>query len=250
MSFLTEIKNQVKEYAEIIAGFVDCEVEIVDENMLRIAATGKFAHLVGKFSKGAIYKDVLVNGESHVVENPSQHRLCCDCEFKSRCQEKLEIAAPIIHQGKVIGVIGIVALTDIIKYKVLRNVTLYLDFTEQISDFISESISEYEKNENRERMDIIQEVINDFDKCAVLLDKNDIIIDANKKAIKELELEDEFKNKKIKLKAEPTNEIIFGKEIFNIKIEENEFKVAGIFASVNLIAKKECRILFFNRYIA
>ncbi len=100
LSFLTEIKEQVKEYAEIVAGFVDCEVEIVDENMLRIAATGKFAHLVGKFSKGAIYKDVLVTGESHVVENPSQHRLCADCEFKERCQEKLEIAAPIVHQGK------------------------------------------------------------------------------------------------------------------------------------------------------
>ena len=43
MSFLTEIKDQVKEYAEIVAGFVDCEVEIVDENMLRIAATGKLS---------------------------------------------------------------------------------------------------------------------------------------------------------------------------------------------------------------
>lgn len=248
LSFLTEIKEQVKEYAEIVAGFVDCEVEIVDENMLRIAATGKFAHLVGKFSKGAIYKDVLVNGESHVVENPSQHRLCADCEFKERCQEKLEIAAPIVHKGKRIGVIGIVALTDIIKYKVLRNVSLYLDFTEQISDFISETISEHEKKENRERMDIIKEVINSFDKCAVILDENDIIIDANQKAVKELDFEENFRDKKIKLEAVPLEETVFGKEIFNVKIEEKEIKAVGIFVSAGLIAKKDCKILFFNKY--
>lgn len=90
MSFLTEIKEQVKEYAEIVAGFVDCEVEIVDENMLRIAATGKFAHLVGKFSKGAIYKDVLVNGESHVVENPSQHRLCATVNLRKGVRKNLK----------------------------------------------------------------------------------------------------------------------------------------------------------------
>lgn len=248
MSFLTEIKAQVKEYAEIIAGFVDCEVEIVDENMLRIAATGKFAHLVGRFSKGAIYKDVLVNGESHVVENPSRHRLCADCEFKERCEEKLEIAAPIVHDGKIIGVIGIVALTDIIKYKVLRNVRLYLNFTEQISDFISETISEHEKKESRERMDITEKVINSFDKCAVILDKNDIIISANQKAIKEIGFEEDLKEKNIKLETVFTEETIFGKEIFNVKIKEKEFKAVGIFVPVSLIAKKECTIFFFNRY--
>lgn len=130
----------------------------------------------------------------------------------------------------------------------MRNVSLYLDFTEQISDFISETISEYEKKENRERMDIIKEVINSFDKCAVILDENDIIIDANQKAVKELDFEEDFRDEKIKLEAVPLEETVFGKEIFNVKIGEKEIKAVGIFVSAGLIAKKECRILFFNKY--
>lgn len=246
MSFLTEIKGHVKEYAEIIAAFVDCEVEIVDENMLRIAATGKFERLENKVSKGAIYKDVLVNGESHVVENPSRHPLCSDCEFKDRCQEKLEIAAPIIHNDETIGVIGIVALTDIIKSKVLRNISLYLEFTEQISDFISETIVEFQNSDTKERTDILCEVIDNFDKYAVVIDNNDTVIAVNDKAAKELKLEEDFKN--VKLTITPTDDVMFGKKVFSLKTAEKEFNAAGILVSVSLITKKPCRVLFFNKY--
>lgn len=248
MSFLLEIKDKIKEYAEIIASFVDCEVEIVDENMLRIAATGKFERLVGKTSKGAIYKDVLLNGESHVVENPSRHRLCSECAFKDRCQEKLEIAAPIYHDGKVIGVIGIVALTDIIKYKVLRNVRLYLNFTEQIGDFISETISEVKNNNNNlERIDILQKVIRSFDKCAVILDKDNIILDANEKAIKELEIKEKYSNKN-KLSISFVEENIFGKKVFEIESEKEKLKVIGALVPIASLTQKECTIFFFNKY--
>ena len=247
MSFLLDVKDRIKEYAEIIASFVDCEVEIVDENMLRIAATGKFERLVGKVSKGAIYKDVLLNGESHVVENPSQHRLCKDCAFKERCQEKLEIAAPIIHNNEIIGVIGIVALKDIIKYKVLKDVSLYLNFTEQISDFISETISEYETNKDVERKDILQRVIRSFNKCAIIVNENNEIIDANKKATKELKLENYLDNNQ-NISIIPIDENIFGKKIFIIKNKELEIKVIGTLVSIFFITKKEYKIFFFNKY--
>lgn len=247
MSFLTEIKDEVGEYAKIIASFVDCEVEIVDENMLRIAATGKFERIVGKVSKGAIYKDVLLNGESHVIENPSKHRLCSNCDFKDRCQEKLEIAAPIIHNEKVIGVIGIVALTDIIKYKVLKNVTLYLDFTEQISDFMSETISEKEKGTPEERMDILVNVIKSFDKCALILDKDEKVLSINEKAKRELKIDGE--NEKLEdISIVSTEEIMFGKKVFKIKNKEKEFEVVGIYVPISLITKKECSIFFFAKY--
>lgn len=243
MSFLTDIRYQVKEYAELISAFVDCEVEIVDENMLRIAATGKFEHLENRFSKGAIYKDVLLNGESHVVENPSRHPLCKDCEFKEKCQEKLEIAAPITHNDKIIGVIGIVALTDIIKYKVLRNVSLYLDFTEQISDLISETIDNHEKNDTSEKIGMLHELIINFDKYSVILDKDNTIIDINSKAERFLHSE-----KGNKMEILPTDETMFGKKVFSIKIGETSLSVAGILLNISKITEKECQVFFFYNY--
>lgn len=138
MSFLKKIQSHVKEYAKIIASVVECEVEIVDDQMVRVAGTGVFEKEENEISQGAIYQDVLLTGKSHVIENPSTHPLCKECKIKSRCHEKLEISAPILYKNKVIGVIGLVCLTDKIKNKVLKNIDSHLRFTEQISDFIRE----------------------------------------------------------------------------------------------------------------
>lgn len=145
MSLLRKIQSHVKEYAKIISSVVECEVEIVDEEMIRVAGTGIFEKEENKISKGAIYKDVLLTGESHVIEDPSTHPLCKECSIKNSCHEKLEISAPILYKDKVIGVIGLVCLSDKIKNKVLKNISSHLRFTEQISDFISGKIFEFEE---------------------------------------------------------------------------------------------------------
>lgn len=98
MSLLKKIQSHVKEYAKVIANIVECEVEIVDDKMIRIAGTGIFESLENQISQGAIYKHVLLEGKSHIIENPSNHYLCRECDIKDSCQEKLEISAPIFYK--------------------------------------------------------------------------------------------------------------------------------------------------------
>ena len=97
MSLLKKIQSHVKEYARIIASVVECEVEIVDEEMVRVAGTGIFEKEENQISEGAIYRDVLLTGKSHVIEDPSTHPLCSECRIKENCHEKLEISAPILY---------------------------------------------------------------------------------------------------------------------------------------------------------
>lgn len=130
MSLLKKIQPYVKEYAKVIANIVECEVEIVDDEMIRIAGTGIFESLEDQISQGAIYKHVLLEGKSHIIENPSNHYLCRECDIKDSCQEKLEISAPIFYKEKVIGVIGLVCTSDNVKDKVLKNINSHLKFTE------------------------------------------------------------------------------------------------------------------------
>ena len=249
MSFLKKIQSHVKEYAKIIASVVECEVEIVDDQMVRVAGTGVFEKEENEISQGAIYQDVLLTGKSHVIENPSTHPLCKECKIKSRCHEKLEISAPILYKNKVIGVIGLVCLTDKIKNKVLKNIDSHLRFTEQISDFISGKIFEFEDAiEKKERMDILSQIMNNFDKCVLVIDYDGKIIDANDAAIRELKVGKDFRNNSRNINIIKKNEVIFGKDVFSAEIEKRKYTLVGTLLPISSFTNKEYKIFLFNNY--
>lgn len=249
MSLLKKIQSHVKEYAKVIANIVECEVEIVDDEMIRIAGTGIFESLENQISKGAIYKHVLLEGKSHIIENPSNHYLCRECDIKDSCQEKLEISAPIFYKEKVIGVIGLVCTSDNVKDKVLKNINSHLKFTEQISDFISGKIFEFEDAiEKKERMDILKQIINNFDKCVLVIDNLGKIIDANDNAIKELKLGINFRSNSTTINIYRKNEVVFGKDLFLVEIEKKKYNFMGVLLPISSFTNKEYKIFLFNSY--
>ena len=249
MSFLKKIQSHVKEYAKIIASVVECEVEIVDDQMVRVAGTGVFEKEENEISEGAIYRDVLLTGKSHIIENPNTHPLCQECKIKVRCHEKLEISAPILYKNKVIGVIGLVCLTDKIKNKVLKNLDSHLKFTEQISDFISGKIFEFEDTiEKKERMDILSQIMNNFDKCVLVIDYDGKIIDANDAAIRELKIGTDFRNNSRNINVIKKNEVIFGKDVFSAEIEKRKYTLVGTLLPISSFTNKEYKIFLFNNY--
>lgn len=65
MSFLKKIQNYVKDYAEIIADILQCDVEIVDEYLVRISGTGLYEENIDEITKGTVYRHVF---ESKKVE--------------------------------------------------------------------------------------------------------------------------------------------------------------------------------------
>lgn len=249
MSLLRKIQSHVKEYARIIASVVECEVEIVDEEMVRVAGTGIFEKEENQISEGAIYRDVLLTGKSHVIEDPSTHPLCSECRIKENCHEKLEISAPILYKNKVIGVIGLVCLTEKIKNKVLKNINSHLRFTEHISEFISGKIFEFEDAiEKKERMDILSQIMNNFDKCVLVVDYDGKIIDANDAAVRELKIGTDFRNNFRNINIIRKNEVIFGKDVFSAEIEKRKYTLVGVLLPISSFTNKEYKIFLFNNY--
>ena len=249
MSYLKNIQNHVKEYAEIIAGVVECEVEIVDRDMIRIAGTGIFRKMEDQISQGAVYKNVLLSGKSCIIENPGQHILCTECPLKNSCEEKLEMSAPIFYKNEVIGVIGLVCLTEKLKKKVLKKAESHLKFTEQISDFISAKIAEAEEtHEKKERMDILNQIINNFDKCVLAINNEGKIVDANDEAIKELKIKSSFRTEPVSIDIISKNEIVFGKNVFSAEIEKRKYTLVGTLLPISSFTKKEYKLFLFNNY--
>ena len=71
-SILLEIQDTVKAYAGIMSRVAQVEVEVVDENLFRIAGTGIFADHVNEDMsvEGYVYRHVLRTGSLEIIYEP------------------------------------------------------------------------------------------------------------------------------------------------------------------------------------
>ncbi|WP_294703213.1 sigma 54-interacting transcriptional regulator [uncultured Fusobacterium sp.] len=249
MSLLKKIQNHVKEYAEIIAEILKCDVEIVDEDLIRIAGTGLYDENINEITKGTVYKHVFESKKSRIVIDPKEDELCEGCEHKAYCTETLEISAPIFYKDKVIGVIGLVCFSEEDKRRLLKNIETHIKFTEKIADFISSKIFELEEElEKKEIMGIMKQIINNYDKCVLIIDNEGKILDANELALKELKIESGFSLAYQKINIIPKNEALFGKDIFSAEINREKHTLIGTLIPVSGFARSEYKIFLFENF--
>lgn len=247
MSKLKKIENHVKKYANIIANIIEAEVEIVDNELVRIAGTGLFKDKNNEIVSGVVYKEVIKTKKSLLIKEPKKHELCKKCNYKKECKEKLELSSPILYKEEVIGVIGLICTTDLQKNKVLNNLDSYLKFLEQIGDFISGKVYEYQNEiKTQEVNDIFKQILNNMDKCVLSLDVNNYIINANQPAMKTLKLGADYSSKQVNIISKKLT--ILGKDIFEITIDDKYFNMVGISIPISSINEKAYNIFIFDNH--
>lgn len=244
---LKRIQRYVKQYAEVIANILQCEVEIMDENLIRIAGTGYFEKKVGIKCEGSVYPHVFFTEESHIITNPKENELCKECAHKESCTEELEISSPIFYKGKVVGVIGLVCFNIKDRDRILENIQSYLKFTEQISDFISGKLFEVEGElEKKERVDILKKIVNTYDKGIIILDDKGNIVDINEGAKEKLRLNTEELVRYPKINIIPKRNIINNQVIYSLEVEENKYTFQGTMTPFESLANREYKIFIFE----
>ena len=254
MSLLKKIQNYVKDYAEIIADILQCDVEIADEDLVRIAGTGQYSENINELCKGIVYKNVFETKKSRILINPKEDELCEKCSYKDTCTETLEMSAPIFYKDKVIGVIGLICFTEEDKKRLLKNMETYLKFTEKIGDFISGKVFELEEElekkelEKKEIMGIMKQIINNYDKCVLVVDSEGKILDANDLALKELKIESGLGLAYQRINIIPKNEALFGKDIFSAEINREKYNLIGTLIPVTGFSSKEYKIFLFENF--
>ena len=249
MSFLKKIQNYVKDYAEIISDILQCDVEIVDEDMVRIAGTGLYSENINELCKGTVYKHIFDSKKSRILINPKEDELCKECTHKNDCRETLEMAATIFYKDKVIGVIGLICFTEEDKKRLLKNMETHLKFTEKIADFISGKVFEVEEEiEKKEIMGIMKQIINNYDKCVLVIDNEGKILDGNEQALKELKIESGLSLAYQKINIIPKNEVLFGKDIFSAEINKEKYNLIGTLIPITGFSKSEYKIFLFENF--
>lgn len=129
MSILQEHAAVVQHTAKAIAKVISMEVEVIDDGGIRIAGTGKYATGCGRKNASFVYEHVMKTGVLSFIDCPGEHALCEPCPFYHDCPEDAELAAPIMVEGKAVGVIGLVSFSK-------EQTSYFLDYKEWMIQFL------------------------------------------------------------------------------------------------------------------
>lgn len=247
MKLLNFVLPDIKKYTETVAKVIGMDVEVMDASFIRIAGTGFFKDKVGlnMEEEAHIYHQVLQEQNTIVISNPRRDSRCTSCYKKESCMEELEISTPIIYQKEVIGVIGLICFDKNKKTDFLEKQELYIQFLQQISEFISYKLQEFFRNSQIKRdNEILKNIINRVQDSIILTDtKNNIelINQKGKSLFPNTELHKKISishsstfldKQKFQLSYSQKNVTVIG-DIFKFSLKENE-----VFSKTLLVFKE------------
>ncbi len=244
---LKDIQETVIRYADIIAEVINVDVEIVDHELTRLAGTGFYKDRLNEnmADEGLVFKTALDSGETQVIKNPGQNRICISCPKQLVCAEKLEICKPIKLRQQPIGVIGLICFFDEQRDRVLENFDAYLAFLDKIAEFIASKVYEKQEQYRSEQMiALMNQVIDKINNCVIILNTENRISYINQNAIKQLDLPGNSLGQLATVVA--TGDSILDNEEFNIRIGKKSYTLVGNLFPVQLDLSDYAKIIIFR----
>lgn len=138
MSLLTNVQNSCQQIAEAVASALKMEVEIIDDEPLRVAGTGSVRNDVGhRLRRGFVNKYVLNSGKPVFIEEAGYHAICGSCPLKGNCFYRSSIVYPITADNRVIGTISLIAFDKHQKEKLSKNTASLMEFLGRMADLMA-----------------------------------------------------------------------------------------------------------------
>ena len=143
---LMVVQDYAQQVAEAIATVLKIDIEIADQSLTRIAGTGRYRKDVGRSMdrQGYVYREVLRTGHQFVIETPGRHPLCTPCAARGNCSEKYEVVSPINVDGRAVGAIGLICLSEDQAKLIQTNQYSYLVFLTKMAETIALKMREQE----------------------------------------------------------------------------------------------------------
>lgn len=186
-SLLSTLQDEISKYTDAIAGITGTDVEIIDNNLIRIAGTGRYRYMLNQdvSSNGYIYRHVLQVQKTILIEDPKENDLCQLCQNRLTCTEELDLNAPIFLNNQVIGVIGIICSNREQKKFLMKQKQAFITFIEQFSEMISSRVFEcLERLREQERFGTFRNLIDVMDRGVIAIDSQGKIWHANLSALR------------------------------------------------------------------
>ena len=186
-SVLMQIQPTIQRFARMLASVLQLEVEIVDENLCRVAGTGAYGKFLGRQLSGnsRLLRHVLETKTEKVVTQSRIDPLCEGCDSKENCREKAFLGTPVILQDRCVGVISLIAVTHEQQEHISDNLREFSDYVRHISTiFVSKLLEDQGPGDNISK--IFATMIDNMDQGVLVVDDESRVQFVNQTALKTL----------------------------------------------------------------
>ncbi|EFK8412944.1 sigma-54-dependent transcriptional regulator [Escherichia coli] len=186
-SVLMQIQPTIQRFARMLASVLQLEVEIVDENLCRVAGTGAYGKFLGRQLSGnsRLLRHVLETKTEKVVTQSRFDPLCEGCNSKENCREKAFLGTPVILQDRCVGVISLIAVTHEQQEHISDNLREFSDYVRHISTiFVSKLLEDQGPGDNISK--IFATMIDNMDQGVLVVDDESRVQFVNQTALKTL----------------------------------------------------------------
>lgn len=186
-SVLMQIQPTIQRFARMLASVLQLEVEIVDENLRRVAGTGAYGKFLGRQLSGnsRLLRHVLETKTEKVVTQSRFDPLCEGCDSKENCREKAFLGTPVILQDRCVGVISLIAVTHEQQEHISDNLREFSDYVRHISTiFVSKLLEDQGPGDNISK--IFATMIDNMDQGVLVVDDENRVQFVNQTALKTL----------------------------------------------------------------
>ncbi|HGV8120592.1 TPA: sigma 54-interacting transcriptional regulator [Escherichia coli] len=186
-SVLMQIQPTIQRFARMLASVLQLEVEIVDENLCRVAGTGAYGKFLGRQLSGnsRLLRHVLETKTEKVVTQSRFDPLCEGCDSKENCREKAFLGTPVILQDRCVGVISLIAVTHEQQEHICDNLREFSDYVRHISTiFVSKLLEDQGPGDNISK--IFATMIDNMDQGVLVVDDESRVQFVNQTALKTL----------------------------------------------------------------
>ncbi|MCK3119180.1 sigma-54-dependent Fis family transcriptional regulator [Escherichia coli] len=186
-SVLMQIQPTIQRFARMLASVLQLEVEIVDENLCRVAGTGAYGKFLGRQLSGnsRLLRHVLETKTEKVVTQSRFDPLYEGCDSKENCREKAFLGTPVILQDRCVGVISLIAVTHEQQEHISDNLREFSDYVRHISTiFVSKLLEDQGPGDNISK--IFATMIDNMDQGVLVVDDENRVQFVNQTALKTL----------------------------------------------------------------
>lgn len=213
---LQKIASNVQMICEAIASVVNIDVTIVDSKLVRIGGTGRYKDTIGlNVGLKSAFSYAVKEGVGFVIENPGTHQACLSCDCREKCSEHAEMCCPIHADGDVVGVIGLIAFTEVQRKALIGNQDNLMSFLNRMAEMISSKLKE------QERLEAIEMLAKELEVVVDNMNTGFVAVDAEGKIIRM-----NAKSKAIFQIDAPMNidELFSGKDVQRLLTERNPLR--------------------------
>lgn len=186
---LFKIQGPAQEVSDAIAAVLGVDVTIVDNNMTRVAATGRYRNEIGKrLPDNCSFETVLKTKQYVFIEETDSSTTCILCSDKVNCREIAAVGYPIINEGRFLGVIGLIAFEFEQQSRIHNNRDSLLVFLDKLSWLMVQNLKYIDNITKLTLQDkVTNMLIDEIDNGVLFTDNEGNIKIANAKAAQYLE---------------------------------------------------------------